>query len=70
MVWANIDIPTKSFTIHRDAGCRHVFEKGETPLKGLDELKREGGCIQFESYLRAHEFYIHNFGNFKLVQCC
>jgi len=70
MVWANIDIPTRTFTIHRDAGCRHVFEKGETPLKGLGELKRDGGWIQFEKFLQAHEFWFENFGGFKLVQCC
>lgn len=70
MIWANIDIPTKSFTIHHDAGCRHVFERGETPLKGLDELKRDGGWIQFETFLQAHDFWSENFGGFRLVQCC
>jgi hypothetical protein len=47
-----------------------VFERAETPLKGLDELKRDGGWIQFEKLLQAHEFYSQNFGSFRLVQCC
>lgn len=70
MVWANVDIPTKSFTIHRDAGCRHVFQKGETPFKGREELRRDGGWIEFEKYLEARGFYSEHFAEFKLVQCC
>ena len=69
MAWANIDIPTKSFTIHRDEGCRHVFEKDETPLKGLEELKRDGGWIQFEKHLEASQFHSEHFKQFKFIQC-
>ena len=70
MVWTNFDIATKSLTIHQNAGCKHVFERSETPLKGLDELKRDGGWIQFEKYLQAHEFCTENFMDSRLVQCC
>jgi len=70
MVWTNFDIATKSLTIHRNAGCKHVFERSETPLKGLDELKRDGGFIGFAKYLEAREFYSEHFGGFRLVQYC
>jgi hypothetical protein len=37
MVWANIDIPTRTFTIHGDAECGRMLERGAIPLKRLDK---------------------------------
>ena len=47
MVWVNIDKPTKKITIHTNENCTYVVDKKETPYKGIEELKRDGGWISF-----------------------
>jgi len=48
MFWVNIDKPTKRCVIHRD-GCKYEQAKSETPLKGIGELKQDGGWVSFAS---------------------
>jgi hypothetical protein len=49
--------------------CRHVSEKSGTFLKGLDELKRDGGWMEFGKYFEARRFFSEHFQKFKFVQC-
>jgi len=46
--WVNVDKPTKKCIIHRE-GCRYEQAKTETPLKGIGELKDDGGWVSFPS---------------------
>lgn len=43
MFLVNVDKPTRTCTIHKE-GCRYVL-KNETPLKGIGELKDDGGWV-------------------------
>ena len=70
MAWMNVDKPLKSCTYHSDEGCTYILKKGETSLKGVDELKRDGGWIEFSSYLEARKFYSEHFPSFKLINHC
>ena len=70
MAWINIDKPLKTCTYHSEDSCRHVMDKGETPHKGLDALKRDGGWIEFSSYLEARKFYSDHFPSFKFINHC
>jgi len=45
----NVDRPTKRVTIHRSGGCTSVMNKAETPLKGVGQLKADGGWLKFET---------------------
>jgi len=55
MFWVNVDKPTKRCIIHRE-GCRYEQAKDETLLKGIDELKRDGGWIFFPSIGEAENY--------------
>ena len=45
IVWVNIDKPTKKCTIHTNDRCQYVINKKETSLKGIENLKTDGGKI-------------------------
>ena len=53
--WVNVDKPTKSCVVHRE-GCRYEQDKSETPLKGINELKRDGGWLFFASLEEAEDY--------------
>jgi hypothetical protein len=67
-VWANIDIPTKTYTIHKD--CNYVARKRETQLKGIERLKRDGGWLSFKSRQKAKKHRKNDYANFKIVEHC
>ena len=54
--WVNVDKPTKRCVIHREE-CRYEQAKSGTPLKGINELKRDGGWIPFNSIGEAQNYY-------------
>lgn len=62
-VWANIDKPLKKFTMHRDLNCIYIEKKKETPYKGINRLKRDGGWIGFSDEESALLFYKKKFKN-------
>jgi hypothetical protein len=70
MPWLNVDIPLRSCTYHSDECCRFVMDKGETALKGIDELKRDGGWMEFGIQLEARKFFKEYLGNFNLINHC
>ncbi len=70
MAWMNIDLPLKSCTFHGADACRFVMDKGETSHKGVEDLRRDGGWMQFDRYLQAWYFYREHFGNFKFINHC
>ena len=70
MAWLNIDLPLETCTYHGGQGCPYVFEKSETNLKGLEDIKRDGGWKEFPNYLAAWRFHNENFGRFKFINHC
>lgn len=59
--WVNVDIPTKSF-LHVE-GCRFEVNKKETLLKGIEEIKKDGGWISFPSLSEAEKFFKQKYPN-------
>ncbi len=55
MFWVNIDKPTKTCVIHKE-GCRYEQTKSETPLKGIEKFKPNGGWFQFPSIEKAEDY--------------
>jgi hypothetical protein len=54
--WLNIDKPTKRCTIHRK-GCIYERNKKETPLKGINKLKQDGGWLPFLTTNEINEYF-------------
>jgi hypothetical protein len=59
--WLNIDTPTKSF-LHIE-GCRFEVNKKTTPLKGIEELKKDGGWLSFSSISEAKKYFEQKYPN-------
>ncbi len=53
--WVNVDKPTKKCTIHVE-GCRFERGKYEMRLKGIGELRRDGGWLSFSSLEEAEGY--------------
>ena len=53
--WVNVDKPTKKCTIHAE-GCQFERGKYETPLKGIGELRKDGGWLSFSSLEEAEGY--------------
>lgn len=70
MVWVNVDLPTKSCTIHNNLDCVYVKNKKDTPYKGIDLLKRDGGWISFENSEEANWFFQDQYARYKLIVHC
>jgi len=69
MVWVNIDKPTKKCTIHF-GNCTYVKNKKETKLKGIEELKSDGGWLSFDTIAKARHYCSSNFANYVISQHC
>jgi len=69
MVWVNIDKPTKKCTIHIE-DCIYVEKKSETPYKGIEELKRDGGWRKFDGDNDAVGYCKLYFGNYSISSHC
>jgi hypothetical protein len=55
MFWLNINRLTGAWKLHK-ASCRFCNPQ-ETRNRGLNELKKDGGWIQMDSYESAREYY-------------
>lgn len=69
-VWLNIDKPTKKCTIHGSPNCIYVTGKAETPNKGIDELKRDGGWLRFHNEYKAADYQQLHFPDYNLHKHC
>lgn len=61
MIWVNVDKPTKRYVIHTSASCQYVTGMAETRYKGINELKRDGGWVAFDSRSNALARHGNNF---------
>ncbi len=70
LYWLNVDIPTKKCTLHR-AGCIYETSKQETSLKGIRQLKRDGGWLSFSSELDATATFTGTYAprDYRLASC-
>ena len=70
MVWLNIDNPTKKCTLHSDPNCVYLKNKKETEYKGIGELKRHGGYLEFLNETEAREFYLAKLERYHFIEHC
>jgi hypothetical protein len=59
LFWMNIDIPTRNCRLHKDT-CKWARGKYSTPLKGVGELRRDGGWLKFDTIASAQNFLEQN----------
>ena len=67
MYWLNIDLPWGIWKIHRK-GCRHINPR-ETKMKGLNEMKDNGGWYSFQTFQEAYEYYLKHGPNDTWQPC-
>lgn len=70
MIWVNVDITTKKFTLHTTRRCRYVEGMRDTPFKGLGELKRDGGWLSYENRESALAEHAEKFAKYEVVEHC
>ncbi len=70
MLWVNIDKPLKKFTIHEALSCIYVAKIQESPYKGVECLKRDGGWMSFQSKAEAMHYYDENFNQYQIIEHC
>lgn len=58
--WLNIDIPTRNWRLHKD-NCRRSRGKYKTALKGVGNLRRDGGWLEFKTEQERKDFFQKNF---------
>jgi hypothetical protein len=68
--WLNIDIPSKVCTVHSILQCTYVGQKKETPFKGIDLLRRDGGWLRFDNLEEANRFCRDQYSVYKLFVHC
>lgn len=60
-VWLNIDIPTKTNTIH------FKIKPPKAKFKGIEEIKRDGGWFEFDGEEEAIKYAKSNYPDFNLI---
>ena len=70
MIWINIDKPLRKCTIHTNHNCGFLRRKHATPLKGIGELKRDGGWLEFDGIVLAKKYCKEKFPKFKVIEHC
>jgi hypothetical protein len=68
LIWINIDLPTKRFTIHHN--CTYTDKMKETPFKGVGTLKRDGGWLKVGSISEADNLFENSYSHFAFVSHC
>ena len=58
--WMNVDRPSRRCQLHR-SDCVHVQSIYATPLKGVGELRSEGGWLEFGSIPEAFSYFDRNY---------
>ena len=69
--WLNVDIPTKNCRLHQEH-CKWARGKYATPLKGIAELRQDGGWLEFDSTKSAEDFFQGRYGSrsdYEFVLC-
>ena len=69
-MWLNIDKPTSKCTAHNDPKCRHVLDMKVTKLKGINEIKTDGGWLEFPAESAAIAYKKRGYENYEFSRCC
>lgn len=70
MIWVNIDVPARRYTIHESSVCRYVLRKKRSLLHSLDWLTRDGGWLSFDSMANALARQQKQYPDFDVVEHC
>jgi len=72
MIWVNVDRPTRKLTIHTNPKCEYVLNKRETNCKGIEEMKRDGGWVSFDSLEKAKYYCmgVEAERGYETTTCC
>ncbi|WP_409304051.1 hypothetical protein [Peribacillus sp. SCS-155] len=60
-IWVNIDIPSKTF------GINYTDLSGDLTFKGINQILRDGGWLQFSTYGEAFDLYTKKYPDYTLV---
>lgn len=69
-VWVNVDIPTQKCTLHTNPSCTYVIRKKETPYKGVEQIKRDGGWLAFPTVSAARNHCETHYNNYRFNADC
>jgi hypothetical protein len=70
MAWLNVDKATRKCTVHDDPNCQYVVGMAATPLKGIGQIRDDGGWLDFPTLQAAHQHAQANWPNYRLTDCC
>ena len=68
MFWLNIDKGTGVWKLHKET-CQHCIPHG-TALKGVNNMKSDGGWFQIKSYQSAYKFFQSDHAHKEYWQPC
>ncbi|HEY4554661.1 MAG TPA: hypothetical protein VIG80_15815 [Bacillaceae bacterium] len=66
-VWINVDIPTRTCTVHQSS-CSYT-RMAETPYKGIGKDLRDGGWHSFQSAEQAEACQRTKYSDYKYKTC-
>ena len=66
LFWANIDVPTQMFTVHR-SDC--IYKPKISQYKGVNKIERSGGWMSFEDVQAAKTFFDKEYSSFYFHLC-
>lgn len=70
IIWINVDKPTKKCTIHTNLGCQYLAKKSDTPYKGVEKLKRDGGWLSFSTLTDGENYCKTKHQNYSVSWHC
>jgi hypothetical protein len=69
-VWVNVDIRTKTCTIHKNLHCAFIINMNDSNLKGINVLRQDGGWLSFESLEEGNLFCHDQYSGYRLIVHC
>ena len=70
MAWINVDIPIKQIVYHANDECSSVSGREETQYRGVGEIKRDGGWLQFSDLSEVIKYHKEKYPDFAFLQHC
>jgi hypothetical protein len=67
MIWLNVDFPDRLCTVHKSS-CAYVLHE-ETPLKGIRQMKDDGGWYDFTKVDEAESWSALNYPQYQFKKC-
>ncbi|GGG18720.1 hypothetical protein GCM10010916_39380 [Paenibacillus abyssi] len=70
VICMNIDRPNQKCTVHESSSCKYAAKRSETLFKGINELKRDGGWLDFRDLASAKAYHKQNFEHYEWCKHC